>query len=86
MRWLDDIVIPLVLLIGICCFVSLCRFRTRGMTRRSSRTAESMYAQYADSPQKQRKYAQRRGGEWRDQERGSDPLAPRAARTPRDEY
>jgi hypothetical protein len=66
MWWLDDIVIPLVLLLGIYCFVSLVRARTRGMTRKTTRTAESMYPLYADSLRKQRRYAQRHGGEWRD--------------------
>jgi hypothetical protein len=66
MWWLDDIVIPAVLLLGIYCFVSTVRWRTRSASRKSTRTAESMYPRYADSPAKQRKYARQHGGQWRD--------------------
>ncbi len=61
MWWMDDFVVPAVLLVGICCFVVLVRFRAGILTRRTDRTAESMYANYADSARKQRKLARKQG-------------------------
>jgi hypothetical protein len=66
-RWID-IVVVLVMGFGIYAFIELTGFRTRWLTRKSTRTAESMYANYADSPGKQRRYAKGRGGERRDDE------------------
>jgi hypothetical protein len=62
MWWMDDLVVPAVLLVGVCCFVLLVRFRAGMITRRTDRTAEGMYANYADSPHKQRKLARKHGG------------------------
>ena len=59
MWWMDDLVVPAVLLAGICCFVVLVRFRTGMLTRRTDRAAESMYANYADSAREQRKPAKK---------------------------
>ena len=56
MWWMDDLVVPAVLLVCICCFVLLVRFRAGMMTRRTDRTAENMYANYADSARKHRKH------------------------------
>jgi hypothetical protein len=72
MWWLDDIVVPAVLILALCSFVVTVRWRTRDMTRRTTRTAESMYAANADSIRKQRKYAEERGGQWQDDERRQD--------------
>jgi hypothetical protein len=66
MWWMDDIVVPAVLIFGVYCFVWLVLHRTRGSTRKSRRTAEDLYPLYADSIRKQRKYAKEHGGEWRD--------------------
>lgn len=44
----------------------------RTLNRRTTRTAEDMYDQYADSPRKQRRYAREHGGERRD-EPAKDP-------------
>jgi hypothetical protein len=57
MWWLDDIVVPAALIIGFGCFVVMVRWRTRDMTRKTTRTAENMYPSYADSTRRQRKYA-----------------------------
>lgn len=62
MWWMDDLVVPAVLLVGICCFVLLARFRAGMLTRRTDRTAESMYANYADSARGQRKLAGKHRG------------------------
>jgi len=65
--WLD-IAIAALFVAGIYAFVTLVRWRTRDVTRRSSRTADNLYGQYADSPRKQRQYARRRGGSWTDEQ------------------
>ena len=50
--------------------------------RNIGNTAESMYANYADSIQKQRKYAREHGGQWRDDEGQQDALTKRLAPPP----
>jgi len=49
---------------GIYAFLELAGARTRWMTRRSERTAESLHDNYGDSPRAQGRYAERHGGEW----------------------
>ena len=66
MWWLDDLVVPAVLILGVYCFVWLVRSGTRKSTRKSKRTAEDLYPLYADSLRKQRNYAKKHGGVWRD--------------------
>ena len=61
--WWEYIVIAAVLVFGIYAFMTLTGFETRVLSRRTSRTAESMYGNYADSASEQRRYARRRGGE-----------------------
>lgn len=70
--WLD-VVAGLVLLLGIYAFVELAGARTRWMTRRTERTAESMYPNYADSKREQRRSAKRQAGTSQD---GSSPRRP----------
>jgi hypothetical protein len=53
-----------VLLFGIYAFLVLAGFETRVLSRRTDRTAESVYDRYADSLRKQRRYAGQHGGEW----------------------
>ena len=62
MWWLDDIVIPALFIFGIYCFVVFVGFRTRMLTRKTTRTAEDLYDRYADSLRKQQKYAKDHGG------------------------
>jgi hypothetical protein len=62
--WWEYVIIAAVLLAGIYGFLTLTRFETRTLTRRTTRTAESMYASYADSLRKQRRYARQHDGEW----------------------
>jgi hypothetical protein len=71
--WLDDIIVPVLLIVGGLCFLWLVGFRTRILTRKSDRTAESMYSNYADSNRKQRNYAREHGGQWRDDEGSKTP-------------
>ena len=71
--WWEYIVIAAVLIFGIYCFLKLVGFETRLLTRKTGRTAESMYDNYADSHPKQRKYARERGGQRRDDEGSKTP-------------
>jgi hypothetical protein len=70
--WWEDILIAGLLLVGVSCFLSLVGFRTRLLTRKTHRTAEDLYTNFADSPSKQRKYARERGGTWREDD-GATP-------------
>jgi hypothetical protein len=53
---LDDLVVPALLILGVYCFAVLVGFRTRMLTRKTTRSAESMYPLYADSTRKRRAY------------------------------
>jgi hypothetical protein len=65
--WLDIGIVALMLF-AVYAFIQMVGWRTRLMTRRTSRTAENMYGEFADSPREQRRYAKRHGGEWRDEQ------------------
>jgi hypothetical protein len=71
--WWEYIIIVAVLIFGIYSFLVVVGFRTRLQTRKTDRTAESMYSNYADSNRKQRKYARERGGQWQDDEGSKTP-------------
>jgi hypothetical protein len=74
MWWLDDIIVPAVLILGVSCFVLLVRSSTRRSVRKTTtRTAEDLYPLYADSIRKQRKYAKEHGGQRRDDEGSRRP-------------
>lgn len=70
--WWEDILIAVFLLFGLGCFLYLVGFRTRLMTRKTHRTAENLYPDFADSPAEQRKYAREHGGTWREDD-GATP-------------
>jgi hypothetical protein len=65
MSWWETILFVAAVIVAIWGFASLVGFRTRSLTRRTDRTAEQMYDQFADSPHQQRKYAREHGGQWR---------------------
>jgi hypothetical protein len=65
MWWLDVIIVALFAA-AVYGFVLLVRSQTRSMSRKTTRTAEDMYDDYADSPRQQHRFAQQHGGEWRD--------------------
>jgi len=71
--WWEYIIIVAVLIAGVYGFLVLTGFETRVLTRKTRRTAESMYDNYADSNRKQRRYARKRGGEWKDDEGSKIP-------------
>jgi hypothetical protein len=66
--WWEYVVIAGVLLFGIYAFVVLVRVQTRIMTRRTSRTAESMYGSYGDPGRKRRRHTTGQAGETSDGE------------------
>ena len=71
--WWEDILIAVLLLFGVYCFLYLVGFRTKMLTRRTHRTAENLYPDFADSPGKQRRYAAEHGGTWREDDGVSPP-------------
>ena len=66
MWWQILIGVAVLIIVGYAIFV-LVRFQTGILTRKTDRTAADMYDSYADPLRKQRKYAQERGGEWKDE-------------------
>jgi hypothetical protein len=78
--WLDIGIVALFL-VGVYAFIELVGWRTKALSRRTSRRAEDMYDQYADSARKQRRYAQQHGGSWPDDSGGA--AGPRSAVPPR---
>jgi hypothetical protein len=71
--WWEYVIIAAVLILGIYSFVVLTRFETRVFSRRTSRTAESVYDNYADSNRAQRKDAGDRRGQRHDGEGSEAP-------------
>jgi hypothetical protein len=61
--WLDIGIVALFVFAGYA-FFQMIGWRTRVLSRRTKRTAEDMYDQYADSPRQQRRYAREHGGSW----------------------
>jgi hypothetical protein len=74
--WWQYIIIAAVILLGIYGFLTLTRFETRVLSRRTNRTAADMYPSYADSLRKQRRYARQHGGEWESDDGGRSPASP----------
>jgi hypothetical protein len=68
MAWWGYILFALAVVLAVKGFLALVGVETRWITRKSTRTAEDLYQDYADSPREQRQHAREHGGEWRDQE------------------
>ena len=71
--WWVDIVVPALMIIGVYCFLSLVGVRARLLTRKTDRTADSMYSNYAELNRKQRKAAMERDGQRQDDEGSKTP-------------
>jgi hypothetical protein len=56
-RWMDAIIVPAVLTIGVFCFLLIARFEKRMLTGNTSRAAESMDGNYADPSHQQQRRA-----------------------------
>ena len=57
--WWEYIIIAVILLFGIYAFLTLTGFETKVLSRRTNRTAESMYSNYADPSRRQRRHSTR---------------------------
>ena len=62
--WWQYIIIAAVILFGIYGFLTLTKFETRVLSRRTTRRAADLYPNYADSLRKQHRCAKEHGGEW----------------------
>jgi hypothetical protein len=67
MPWWEALLFFAAVILAIWGFVSIVGLDTRFLSRRTDRTAKDMYDEFADSPGKQRRYARRHGGEWRNE-------------------
>jgi hypothetical protein len=65
--WWQYLIAAAVVIIAVWGFVSMVKLQTRRLSDRTGNTAEDIYDRSADSLRKQRKYAQDRGGEWRNE-------------------
>jgi hypothetical protein len=65
------VIVAAVLLFGIYAFLTVAGFETRVLSCRTTRTAEDMYPNYADSQRKQRRHADQHGGESANEDAGS---------------
>lgn len=61
MPWWGYALFLLAVAVAIWGFLSLVGFRTRWLSRKTDRTAEEVYPNYADSLRKQRRYAREHG-------------------------
>jgi hypothetical protein len=66
MWWQILIGAAVVIIVGYA-FIMLVRSQTRSLSSKSDRTADDLYDSHADSLRKQRRYAEQRGGEWKDE-------------------
>ena len=65
--WWQILIGAVVVIAAVYAFVTLVRFQTRRLSSKTDRTADDVYDPYADPLRKQRRYAQERGGEWKDE-------------------
>jgi hypothetical protein len=63
MWWMTYVVVPAVLILGIYGFLVLTGFEKRTLTRKTHRTAENIYGNYADTNRRQRRQARQHSGE-----------------------
>ena len=62
MPWWETLLFIAAVLLAIWGFASIVGFRTRTLTRRTDRTAENMYDNFAGAPHKQRGHVREHGG------------------------
>jgi len=63
--WWIYIVMPALLAVAVYGVILMTRGQVRALSRKSTRTAEDLYEDYADTPRQQRRYAKQHGGTWR---------------------
>ncbi|HEY0719223.1 MAG TPA: hypothetical protein VGD68_16545 [Streptosporangiaceae bacterium] len=76
MPWWETILFLIAVGVAIWGFLSMVGLRTRFLTRKTTRSAQDLYEDYADSPREQRRYARQHGGEWTDREEASSRIRP----------
>ena len=64
MPWWEALLFFAAVIVAIWGFLIMVGVETRFWTRRTDRTAQDMYGEFADSPRQQHRYARRHGGEW----------------------
>lgn len=72
--WWQYVIIAGVVIFGVYGFITLTGFETRLLTRRTDRTAENMYGDYAGPTPKQRRSARQPDSQQKD--RGDKPASP----------
>ncbi|HEY3906976.1 MAG TPA: hypothetical protein VGM14_23930 [Streptosporangiaceae bacterium] len=82
MPWWGDVLFLIVAGIAVWGFISLVGFRTQTLTRKTWRTAENLYPEYADSTRRQRRYAREHGGEWREGDSAGNEPPPQPSSPP----
>lgn len=73
--WWIYVIVVVVLIFGIYAFLTITGVQARWLSRRSNKTAESMYDNYDDSDRKQYRYTRQHSETWTDAE-GSEPRRP----------
>lgn len=68
MPWWGYVLFALVVVLAVKGFLALVGVETRWVTRRTKKTAEDVYPDYADSLRKQHRYAREHGGQWRNED------------------
>jgi hypothetical protein len=71
MPWWEAVLFLIVVAVAVWGFLSLVGLRTRSLTRKTTRRAEDLYPNYADSERQQRRYAREHGEQWSDHEDAS---------------
>jgi hypothetical protein len=67
MPWWEAVLFFAAVILASWGFASIVGLRTRTLTRRTDRSAQDMYDNFADSPRKQRRQAREHDGEWRNE-------------------
>jgi hypothetical protein len=66
LTWWGYVLFLLAVAVAIWGFLSLVKFRTKELTRKTDRTAQDLYPSYADSLRKQHQFAREHGSQWQD--------------------
>ena len=67
MPWWEATLFFAAVILAIWGFASWVGVQKRYLTHGHNRTAQDLYGEFADSRRKQRRYARRHGGEWRNE-------------------
>jgi len=65
--WWQYLIAAVVVILAVWGFISVVKLQTHRLSDKTDNTAEDVYDRYGGSLDKQRRYAQERGGEWKDE-------------------